>query len=471
MSDQQPAKLNRVPPPPFTGANQADSLPVVVIGAGPVGLAAAAHLVQRGLAFTILEAGATVAASIRDWSHVRTFSPWQYDVDPAAVALLTETGWSMPDPEHLPTGAELIDGYLAPLAAHPSIAPWLRLGARVTSVTRLDHDRMKTPGRDGAPFVVRFETKGGDEQEIVARAVIDASGTYSSPNPLGSSGVAAIGENAAADRIFYGIADVLGRDRARYAGRHVLVVGSGHSAFNVLLDLADLAREAPETTIAWAIRRPEIGQMFGGGDADGLPARGSLGERVRSLVKSGQVTMTLGFGTRRIDRNEGRLIVSDGQQMIGPVDEIIATTGFRPDLAPLRELRLSIDPITESPAILAPLIDPNVHSCGSVPPHGYEELRHPETDFYIVGMKAYGRAPTALMRTGYEQVRSVVAALAGDMEAARRVELVLPETGVCSSGPGGACCVSDEKYGIAPKHGLELLSLTVGKSVGASCCN
>ncbi len=454
-----------------TEANQSVSLPVVVIGAGPVGLAAAAHLVQRGLVFTVLEAGASVAASIRDWSHVRTFSPWRYDVDPAAVALLTETGWSMPDPEHLPTGAELIDGYLAPLAAHPSIAPSVQLGARVTSVTRLDHDRMKTPGRDQAPFVVRFETKEGGEQEIVARAVIDASGTYSSPNPLGSSGVIAIGENAAADRVFYGIADVLGRDRARYAERRVLVVGGGHSAFNVLLDLADLAREAPETTIAWAIRRPEIGQMFGGGADDGLPARGSLGERVRSLVKSGQVVMTLGFGTRRIDRTGDGLIVSDGQQTIGPVDEIIATTGFRPDFAPLRELRLSIDPITESPAILAPLIDPNVHSCGSVPPHGYEELRHPETDFYIVGMKAYGRAPTALMRTGYEQVRSVVAALAGDMEAARRVELVLPETGVCSSGPGGACCVSDEKYGIAPKHGLELLSLTVGKTVGASCCN
>jgi hypothetical protein len=114
------------------------------------------------------------------------------------------------------------------------------------------------------------------------------------------------------------------------------------------------------------------------------------------------------------------------------VDEIVATTGFRPDVSILREVRLELDPVVESPAVLAPLIDPNVHSCGTVPPHGAQELRQPEKDFYIVGMKSYGRAPTFLMLTGYEQVRSVVCALTGDEEGARDVRLVLPETGVCS---------------------------------------
>ena len=80
---------------------------------------------------------------------------------------------------------------------------------------------------------------------------------------------------------------------------------------------------------------------------------------------------------------------------------------------------------------LAPLIDPNLHSCGTVRPHGEAELRQPEKDFYIVGMKSYGRAPTFLLATGYEQARSVVAALAGDWQAARDVRLNLPETGVC----------------------------------------
>ncbi len=121
-------------------------------------------------------------------------------------------------------------------------------------------------------------------------------------------------------------------------------------------------------------------------------------------------------------------------QVIGPFDEIIATTGFRPDLSLLAELRLDLDPAVESPKALAPLIDPNVHSCGSVPPHGEAELRHPESGAYVVGMKSYGRAPTFLMLTGYEQVRSIAAAIAGDWEAARDVQLVLPETGVCSSG-------------------------------------
>jgi hypothetical protein len=81
---------------------------------------------------------------------------------------------------------------------------------------------------------------------------------------------------------------------------------------------------------------------------------------------------------------------------------------------------------------MAPLIDPNVHSGGSVPPHGFIELSHPEPGYFIVGMKSYGRAPTFLLRTGYEQVRSVVAALAGDLDAASRIELVLPATGACS---------------------------------------
>ena len=117
------------------------------------------------------------------------------------------------------------------------------------------------------------------------------------------------------------------------------------------------------------------------------------------------------------------------------VDRIVVTTGFRPDFSFLRELRIEVDPAVEAPPALSPLIDPNFHSCGDVPPHGIAELAHPEPDFTIVGSKSYGRAPTFLMATGYEQVRSVVAAIAGDHAAAREVQLVLPKTGVCSADP------------------------------------
>ena len=130
-------------------------------------------------------------------------------------------------------------------------------------------------------------------------------------------------------------------------------------------------------------------------------------------------------------------MLRDGSHRIA-ADEVIAATGFRPDLTLLGELRLDLDDRVEAARALAPLIDPNVHSCGSVPPHGVDELAHPDAGVYMVGMKSYGRAPTFLLRTGYEQVRSVVAALAGDWEAARQVELELPETGVCNGPPAPA---------------------------------
>jgi thioredoxin reductase len=422
------------------------NLPVVIIGAGPVGLAAAAHLLARGETPLVLEAGAAVGGSIRQWQHVRFFSPWKYTVDAASVALLEPTGWTMPDPEDAPTGADIVERYLEPLAALPQIAPHIRLGARVTAIARRGHDKMKTPGRQDAPFVVRIQCPDGGEEQILARAIIDASGTWSMPNPLGADGLPALGEAAAASQIFYGIPDVLGHDRARYAGKRVVVVGSGHSAFNALLELATLAEHAPGTEIIWAVRRQQVGQLFGGEQADTLPERGRLGTRTRELVDNGTVHYT-SLRIAEIRRTiVGLQLIGEDGATVAPVDEIVCATGFRPDLALTRELRLDLDAAVEAPSALAPLIDPNVHSCGSVPPHGAEQLKHPEPDFYTVGMKSYGRAPTFLLLTGCEQVRSVVAAIAGDWESARNVDLVLPETGVCSTSSSSnkdtSCCTT-----------------------------
>jgi thioredoxin reductase len=447
------------------------ALPVVVIGGGPVGLAAAAHLLERGLEPLVLERGSQVGSSVAEWGHVRFFSPWCYSVDRAAADLLTRSGWTAPDPDTYPTGNDLVERYLAPLAALPELAPRIQTGTEVVAVTRDGYDKMKTPGRENAPFVVTVRTAGGDA-EILARAVIDASGTWTRPNPLGASGKPALGERAAASQIAYGIPDVLGGARSRYAGKRVLVVGSGHSAFNVLLDLVDLADEAPGTDIIWAIRKPaeRTATLFGGGINDALPARGELGARVQALVAAGRLRLVTGVRIARIEQTHAGLVVSGQDTVLPAVDEIIAATGFRPDLEALSELRLGLDPAVESPVALAPLIDPNVHSCGSVPPHGADELKHPETDFYIVGMKSYGRAPTFLMLTGYEQVRSVAAALAGDWEAARDVQLVLPETGVCSSSAvlgerGVDCCGTAAASETASCCGSEPAAV-----VGASSC-
>ncbi|MEC5180121.1 FAD-dependent oxidoreductase [Arthrobacter sp. CG_A4] len=426
------------------------NLPVAVIGAGPIGLAAAAHLIERGIKPLILEAGPTPAAAVEQWRHIRLFSPWQFNTDAAAVRLLAGTGWESPEPTALPTGGELIDQYLAPLTALPAIASRLRTGARVVAVTRAGLDKTHSRDRDTAPFVVRVEHIDGEVRDYRAAGVIDASGTWSTRNPLGTSGLPARGEAAAADLISAPLPDVLGRDRGTFEGRTALVVGAGHSAANTLINLAELASQSPDTRIIWTIRGASAAKVYGGGDADGLAARGQLGSRLRSLVESGAVELHTGFGIAAVTAAGAAVTLTSTDGRTLKADVVVPATGFRPDLGILRELRLELDPGVEAPRGLGPLIDPEFHSCGTVEPHGAGMLAHPEPDFYIVGMKSYGRAPTFLLATGYEQVRSVAAALAGDREAADTVRLELPATGVCSSDLGTSCDVPEAPAGNDP---------------------
>ena len=452
------------------------ALPVAIIGGGPIGLAAAAHLQQRGESFILFEAGETVGASIWSWRHVRLFSPWEYCVDAASVALLEANGWQMPNPEHLPTGGELVEAYLRPLAALPELQPHINLGSRVTFVGRKGLDKMKTADRDERPFVLHVK-QNGKVKRVEAKAVIDASGTWDNPNPLGSGGVSALGEAEAREQIFYGIPDVLARHRIRYVNKRVMVVGSGHSAMNALLELAELKGNAPATEIYWAIRKEQMYTVYGGGADDALPARGALGTRLRDLVEQRVVNLLTPFYIHEIEQQNGRLqvvgMLGTMETTVADVDEIITNTGSRPDLSFLREVRVQVDAALESVPALAPLIDPNLHSCGTVRPHGEEELRQMEKDFYVLGMKSYGRAPTFLLATGYEQTRSVVAGLVGDWEAAQRVELNLPETGVCNTNlpttsNEASCCGTGVNVST---EGLGHIELNVStKAVAAACC-
>ena len=432
---------------------------VIVIGAGPVGLAAAAHLKERGLPFTVLEAGASAGAAVAAWGHVRLFSPWRYNLDHAARRLLEATGgWKTPDLDVLPTGGDLVDAYLKPLAE--TVGP-IRCNARVVAIGRVGVDRVKTAGREQAPFVVRLHTG----EDILASAIIDASGTWRTPNVLGANGLPAHGE----DEVTIGSAlpDVFGADRATYAGRHTVVVGSGHSAANTLLSLAELAEQEPGTRITWATRGGSIDRALGDGDADALPGRGALGSGIRQLVDSGRITLVTGFAVHAVTGAE--LTAADGRTLTA--DRIVAATGFRPDHAIAGELRLDLDPALGCTRALAPLIDPNEHSCGTVRPHGVDELTQPEANYYAVGMKSYGRAPTFLLATGYEQVRSVAAALAGDWAAARDVQLDLPETGVCSSTQGYQAMRDDAAARAdasgRPRAELDLVAVPAS---GGNCC-
>jgi thioredoxin reductase len=373
-----------------------ENLPVAVIGAGPVGLAAAAHLIQRGLPVKVYEAGDTIAANVRDWGHVRLFSPWEYNTDTAARALLQSYGWQEPPGKAMPTGCDLYEAYLKPLAATPAMAAVIETGVKVKAITRQGTDKVLSKGRETKPFVLAVSNGNGAIRRDLARAVIHASGTWTAPNPLGAGGILAEGEAENADHIAYGIPDVLGRDRVAYEGKTTLVVGAGHSAANVLLDLARLAERDPQTSVVWATRGENLMRVYGGGRADQLPARGELGSNLKALVDSGRVTLVAGFSATRIRAVAGQVMVegetaSDIRE-VGPVDRIVVSTGQRPDLNLTRELRLDLDPWLESSKALGPLIDPNLHSCGSVPPHGHRELAHPEPGFYIVGIKSYGRA-------------------------------------------------------------------------------
>ena len=422
--------------------------PVVVIGAGPVGIAAAAHLKARGLHPLVLEKGLNAGHAVQKWGHVKVFTPWKYITDKAVLKLLEREKWQHPDLEHLPTGQEIVEEYLIPAASIPELKDAIVYDADVIAISKQNLSRSSSNNRDDAPYTIHYKTSNGDRHIILASAVIDASGTWYNPNPIGADGLPVAGEEENKNSISYGIPDVLQKDKFQYEGKRTLVLGGGHSAINVALDILKLKDLNTNTRLVWGLRRNNLDRLLGGGINDELPARGELGIAAKKAIDLGTLELLAPLKVNNIKKSGTGLLVEisvDGVEKNIEIDRIIVATGFRADLNMLREIRLDIDEIVEAPTALAPLIDPNLHSCGTVRPHGVEELSHHDKNFFIVGMKAYGRAPTFLMLTGYEQVRSIAAELSGDHEAARRVELALPETGVCNSSPqesGSSCCGS-----------------------------
>lgn len=417
-------------------------LPVAVIGAGPQGLAVAAHLTERGNDVLVVERGAGPASAVAEWGHVRLFSSWPELTDTAARRLLEPSGWTAPAGGY-PTGAEWVDRYLGPLAE--ALGERVRYSMTVTGVARKGRDRVVDSGREGQPFVVHTIDADGNEGRISARAVVDASGTWSLPNPAGADGLPAVGEKRAASRISYRIPD----DVSACAGRHLVVIGSGHSAAHAVLRLSELARRDPDTRITWLMRRGATAHVFGGGAADDVPERAALGGRAKKVIESGLVDVVAGFRVSEFRDEGGTLTITaeNGTEVTG-VSRVFALTGFRPDLGILSEMRVALDASLEAVAGIAAEIDPNVHSCGSIGATGARELTQPEEGFFIIGAKSYGRAPTFLALTGFEQARSVAAHLDGDVVAAESKQLVLPDTGVCGgagdfdTSGGGSCCTT-----------------------------
>ena len=355
-----------------------------------------------------------------EWGHVRLFSPWPELVDRAAARLLAPSGWTAPG-QGYPTGAEWVAGYLRPLA--DALGGRVRYGTRVTGVSRKGRDRLVDAGRGDQPFTVhvidrtgmRTSSRRGRSSTRRARG-----GSRTRPARTGCPPWASTPPQ---DGAWSGTRSRTSPPLEPFAGGHTVVLGAGHSAATAVIELARIARANPGTRVTWVLRRATASAATAGSAADELPERGALGIRAGQAVDEGIVTLVTGFRTERIrpdDADRAVLVAEDGREL-APADTVVVLTGFRPDLGFLSEMRLDLDPVLQAPRAIAPAIDPNVHSCGTAAPTLAADLAQPEPGLYLVGMKSYGRAPTFLAMTGYEQVRSVAAELAGDHEAAARV--------------------------------------------------
>lgn len=415
-------------------------LPVIIVGGGPVGLAAAAELHEKEKAFVVLEAGTGPGTNFLDYGHVRLFSPWKYNINNAARRLLAKYKVPLPDSEKLPLGKDIVTEYLLPFAELPEMKPNIYFGTRVVHISRKGFDKMKSKGRKEAPFHIITENADGERKVLEGGAVIDATGTWERPNSLIPGGD--LPTEKRMNRIFYGIPNNKQTESSVYINSNIAVVGSGHSAMQSLLELLEVQQRYPETAISWIHRKPDTLEALGGGKRDQLPARGDLGRLIKSAWDSGKIQVFESFYIESVNERKDQLTLSGIQNNepneTEPFDYIICNTGSRPSFDFLEELRWDRDAALECAPALAPIIDPNVHSCGTVRPHGEKELRQPEENVYIIGAKSYGRAPAFLLATGYEQARSVAAYIAGDKAEAAEVHLELPKTGVCSAEPAGS---------------------------------
>jgi len=411
---------------------------LAVIGAGPIGLEAAAAALDRGFDVHVFERG-TPGAHLSAWGHVRMFTPWRMNVGPAARARLERSGWHAPDPDALPTGAEMVERFLGPLAALPEIASRVHAHAQVVHVSRrgaVKHD-MGAERRAERPFRLLVRDAGGRENFLHAFAAIDASGVYGQPNRAGDGGIPARNELYLAPQMSYHVDDVLGVRRERYAGKRTLVIGAGASAATVVSDLVKLAGEAEGTAVTWVTRERGDALYLEIAD-DPLAERKALYARAREYARGGHPAvkhvggaLVEGFefnsATHRY-RTQLRLADSEGLAIAGDAgsgahmeesDQVIVNTGFGPDDSIYRELQVHECYATRAPMKLAAaLMGAAAGDCMSVPAFGVDVLANPEPNFFILGHKSYGRSPHFLLETGYRQVADVVEHLAAGLGVA-----------------------------------------------------
>jgi len=390
---------------------------LAILGSGPTGLEAALAAADQGWPFTLYEAAARPAANVRSWGHVGLFTPWSMNVSARMARHLRDAGVAVPDGDACPTGHELCDRLLDPVAALPQVAPALRTGSRVVSVGRrglLKHEEIATAERGAQPFRLLVSHPDGGEELAEADVVLDCTGTYGQPNSTGDGGIPAAGETALSDRILRTVPDIASEGQ-EWAGQAVLVVGAGHSAQTAAADLAAFARRNPGTEVVWAVRstNPTWGEVAD----DPLPKRAALVARSRALAGGGDPAIRLerGVVVEALQERDGRVAVTlrNGSATEVVVDRIVSLTGGVGDAAIYRQLQVHECYATGAPINLsAALLGAAGGDCLQQASHGVDTLRSPEPSFFILGAKSYGRLNQFLLRVGWEQVDEVFAALA-----------------------------------------------------------
>ncbi len=394
---------------------------IAVLGAGPVGLEAALALANAGHDVQVYEQG-RVAESVRQWGHVKLFSPWELNVSDLGLKALGEMDVSAPDPTVFPTGNELVARYLEPLSEHPSLKGRIHTGTKVLSMGRqgvLKGELIASASRRERPFRILVEDAQGNESLVFAEVVVDSTGTFSQPNALGDAGIPAPGERKAraSGQIMHDLPDVQGEQSAHFAGKHVVVVGAGYSAITNINNLLELKKEAPQTQITWLTRKDS--QPYQRIDGDPLPQRDALAALGNTLAGADQRAAHIGGVSIEGVKQAGGQQVSlelrgaDGStQTLDGVDVVLANVGYQPDLSLYRELQVHQCYASEGPMKLAAALlaasGGGGGDCLAQSSPGPDTLKSPEPDFFVLGSKSYGRGSSFLLKLGLEQIRDVM---------------------------------------------------------------
>ena len=394
---------------------------IAVLGAGPIGLETALYARFLGYEVDLLEQG-EVAENVRQWGHVRMFTPFSMNTSPLAIAALSAQypDLSPPDPDHTPTGHEFVDRYLDPLSKTDLLADSTHTHTRVISICRegfLKDEAVGHKTRAKSKFQILVQRNGAAEEYLSADAVIDSTGTWNQPRRMGCSGMPAINEHRLHDRIEYQIPDVLGDEREKYANHHTLVVGNGYSAATTIVLLAEVAREAPDTKVTWVTRQSRSApiRVIPG---DSLPRRRELAETANELAQAdGVVHHIMGSEAKSLQLDEDQRLhvqlVGDNES-IQVVDQIVANVGFKPNLEMLSELQLQQCYASEGPMKLASLLlSSSSADCMNQPKTRAESLLTTEVRFYILGSKSYARNSQFLLMSGLTQIRELFTVISG----------------------------------------------------------